>query len=65
MQYSVLPEEEEDGEGGEWRYDLEEEDGKILDARQRDGACSELCCELPVGDAVCAQNVESGLELLR
>ena len=65
LQNSVLPEEEEDGEGSEWRYDLEEEDGKILDARQRDGACSELCCELPVGDAVYAQNVESGLELLR
>lgn len=77
-EYSVLPDQDDNdaafwsgqavmlGQGREWNL---EDDGKIRkpggDGAQPDGGCSEISCELPVGDAVCAQNVESGLELLR
>jgi len=32
--------------------------------QEREGGCSELCCELPVGDAECAENVKKGVELI-
>jgi len=32
--------------------------------QEREGGCSELCCELPVGDAECAENVQKGVELI-
>jgi len=51
--------EEDPAYWSDWDF---ESDGKLQ--LEREGGCSELCCELPVGDAECAENVKKGVELI-